>query len=231
MNIAVNKQFSAVRSSAVRLTTAAAAVIAIVTAAGCSDATDSAADVSTADVSTAPSVAISTDPVSEIATSSATGPVTAIETSTTTSTETVVTTVDDAAPCQSAGASVIAGGAISQIPPPVPGALWVSEESNFDGCADFTYVALATEGGTVSSPHQLLFFHRDEFLGTGTACNLPYQQITGATDDQVDVSYRYIVGDEANADPQGQVSVSYRWTGSGVEMIGELPAAMTGGRC
>jgi hypothetical protein len=226
MNIAVNKQFSAVRSSAVRWTTAAAAVIAIVAAAGCSDATDSAAD-----VSTAPSVAISTDPVSEIATSSATGPVTAIETSTTTPIETVVTTVDDAAPCQSAGASVIAGGAISQIPPPLPGALWVSEESNFDGCADFTYVALATEGGTVSSPHQLLFFHRDEFLGTGTACNLPYQQITGATDDQVDVTYHYIVGDEPNADPQGEVSVSYRWDGVGVDMIGELPAAVTDGRC
>lgn len=121
--------------------------------------------------------------------------------------------------------------AISQIAPPMPGAVWVEGESNVNTCATLTYVTLDTEGATVSSPYQLLLFHGGEFLGTGTACNLSYQTVAATADDRIDVRYRYIVGDEANADPQGEVYVSYRWNGSGVDMLGDLPEAVTRGEC
>ncbi|WP_168176516.1 LppP/LprE family lipoprotein [Williamsia sp. 1135] len=121
--------------------------------------------------------------------------------------------------------------AIAQIAPPMPGVGWVEGESNVNTCASLTYVTLDTEGGTVSSPYQLLLFHDGEFLGTGTSCNLSYQTVAATTDDRIDVRYRYLVGDEANADPQGEAYVSYHWNGSGVDMLGELPEAVTRGDC
>lgn len=133
--------------------------------------------------------------------------------------------------CQVGGNSVVIDSAIAQIAPPMAGVSWVPTESNFNSCSDFVYVQLETEGGTASSPYQLLLFHDGRFLGTGTSCNLGYQTVTGSDDDQVDVTYRYIVADEPNAAPQGEASVTYRWNGSGVEMIGELPGALTHGEC
>jgi hypothetical protein len=121
--------------------------------------------------------------------------------------------------------------AIAQIPPPLPGVGWVAGDNNVDSCSTLTYVELDTAGATVSSPDQLLLFHAGEFLGTGIRCNASWQTVTGTSDVQIDVRYRYLVGDEPNADPQGEVDVAYRWNGSGVDMIGELPEAVTQGEC
>ncbi|PZU03160.1 MAG: hypothetical protein DI630_05300 [Gordonia sp. (in: high G+C Gram-positive bacteria)] len=135
------------------------------------------------------------------------------------------------APCGSQVDSTMIDDAIAQIAPPMPGVNWVRGESNAGTCSLLTFVALHTQGGTGSSPNQLLLFRGGDFLGTGTTCNLSYQMITGAADDQIDVRYRYIVADEPNAAPQGEVNVAYRWNGSGIDMIGELPDAVTDGKC
>ncbi|MBA4022155.1 MAG: LppP/LprE family lipoprotein [Gordonia sp.] len=127
--------------------------------------------------------------------------------------------------------TVTIDSAIAQIAPPMPGVGWVEGDSNVNTCASLTYVTLDTAGGTVSSPYQLLLFHDGEFLGTGTSCNLSYQTVAATADDRIDVRYRYLVGDEPNADPQGEVYVSYRWNGSGVDMLGDLPEAVTRGEC
>lgn len=134
-------------------------------------------------------------------------------------------------PCGSQVDATMIDDAITQIAPPMPGVNWVRGESNAGTCSLLVFVALHTQGGTGSSPNQLLLFRGGEFLGTGTACNLSYQMITGAADDQIDVRYRYIVADEPNAAPQGEVNVAYRWNGSGIDMIGELPEEITDGEC
>ena len=121
--------------------------------------------------------------------------------------------------------------AVAAIPPPMSGVSWQAAESTLDGCSDLSYVVLETEGATVSSPWQLLLFHRGEFQGTGTRCNLGYQTVTGSGGDHVDVTYRYLVGEEPNAAPQGSVDITYRWNGSGVEMVGALPEEVTRGQC
>ncbi|MGK9272636.1 LppP/LprE family lipoprotein [Williamsia muralis] len=135
------------------------------------------------------------------------------------------------APCGSQVDTTTIDDAIAQIAPPMPGVNWVKGESNAGTCSLLVFVALHTQGGTGSSPNQLLLFRNGDFLGTGTACNLSYQMITGAADDQIDVRYSYIVADEPNAAPQGEVNVAYRWNGSGIDMIGELPEAATEGKC
>ncbi|MCK0519078.1 LppP/LprE family lipoprotein [Williamsia sp. DF01-3] len=139
--------------------------------------------------------------------------------------------VGEEAPCGSQVDATTIDDAIAQIAPPMPGVNWVRGETNAGTCSLLIFVALHTEGGTGSSPNQLLLFRGGEFLGTGTACNLSYQMITGASDDQIDVRYRYIVADEPNATPQGEVNVAYRWNGSGIDMVGELPEAVTDGEC
>ncbi|PXW30199.1 UNVERIFIED_CONTAM: LppP/LprE lipoprotein [Williamsia faeni] len=226
MKNSVNKHFSGAWSS---LLVAASAAGILISVAGCSDTPENTATTSRTATPTSASTASATpaDAVTDISTTTET----AVATETVTAPPTVDTAWDGTAPCVRSGASAIVGNAITEIPTPVPGGQWVPGDSNFDSCDDFTYVTLDTLGGTVSSPQQLMFFHYHEFLGTGTACNLPYQQVTGTDDNQVHVTYRYIVGDEANASPQGLVSVTYRWNGSGVDMIGELPPAVTGGRC
>ena len=135
------------------------------------------------------------------------------------------------APCESQVDATMIDDAIAQIAPPMPGVNWVRGESNAGTCSLLVFVALHTQGGTGSSPNQLLLFRGGEFLGTGTACNLSYQMITGAADDRIDVRYRYIVADEPNAAPQGEVNVAYRWNESGIDMIGELPEEITDGEC
>ncbi|ORM37700.1 hypothetical protein BFL43_03280 [Williamsia sp. 1135] len=164
-------------------------------------------------------------------------------TTTLTETDVVATTITSPPPTTNSPAAsplssatcdvdtVTIDSAIAQIAPPMPGVGWVEGESNVNTCASLTYVTLDTEGGTVSSPYQLLLFHDGEFLGTGTSCNLSYQTVAATTDDRIDVRYRYLVGDEANADPQGEAYVSYHWNGSGVDMLGELPEAVTRGDC
>lgn len=122
-------------------------------------------------------------------------------------------------------------GAISQIAPPYPGGNWVPGNGNLNGCSDLSYVELETAGGTVSSPNQLLLFHQGYFQGTGVACNLGYQTVTSSGDWYVNVEYKYFLADEPNADPQGRAYTTFRWNGSGVEMIGELPEAVTHGQC
>ncbi|MFW0787690.1 LppP/LprE family lipoprotein [Gordonia sp. CPCC 206044] len=136
--------------------------------------------------------------------------------------------------CSTDGQSAI-GAAASQIPPPLaanPRVPWVYDgATNFNTCNDLSYATLGTEGATASSPMQLLLFHQGSFVGTAVKCNLAYQTVTGATADSVDVNYRYLNPGDISANPTGTVDVSFTWTGSGVQMNGDLPAALTRGQC
>lgn len=132
------------------------------------------------------------------------------------------------------GASATVSNAISRIAPPLPNnpaAGWQPGPSNLDGCRDLSYVALDTQGATASSPNQLLLFHKGQFLGTGTKCNLAYQRVTDADDTNVHVTYRYLIGDDISAHPSGRFDVTYRWTGSGVQMIGSIPPEVARDEC
>lgn len=89
-------------------------------------------------------------------------------------------------------------------------------------CGTLGYAELATEGGTGSSPSQLLLYNEGRFLGTGIACN-SLGQVTDSTDDSVSVQYRWPVGDDSNANMRGRATVTFHWNGSSVDMLGDLP--------
>ena len=196
--------------------TALTALAAVALVAGCAD--------STTDSSVPATTTLTETQTADPATTSVPAPPTAMDVPASES-------MAEEAPCGSQVDPTVIDDAIAQIAPPMPGAGWERGESNAGTCSSLIFVALHTQGGTGSSPNQLLLFRGGEFLGTGTACNLSYQMVTGASDDQIDVRYRYIVADEPNAAPQGEVNVAYRWNGSGIDMIGELPEAITEGEC
>ncbi len=149
--------------------------------------------------------------------------------------ESVATTTSMHADCSvPGGVSATVTNAISRIAPPLasnPSAGWQPGTSNLDGCRDLSYVVLDTSGATASSPNQLLLFHKGAFLGTGTRCNLAYQRVTGADDANVHVTYQYLMGDDISAAPSGRFDVTYHWTGSQVQMIGTIPAAVSREEC
>lgn len=89
-------------------------------------------------------------------------------------------------------------------------------------CGTLGYAELATAGGTGSSPTQLLLYNEGRFLGTGIKCN-SLGQVTDSTDDSVSVQYRWPIGDDSNSNMRGRATVTFRWNGSSVDMLGDLP--------
>lgn len=109
----------------------------------------------------------------------------------------------------------------TKIAPPFPDRGWtVWQTGNL--CGSLGYAELATEGGTGSSPTQLLLYNNGQFLGTGITCNA-LGQVRGSTADSVTVGYRWPIGDDSNSNMRGRATVTYQWNGSSVDMIGDLP--------
>ena len=136
--------------------------------------------------------------------------------------------------CSTDGAAAIEAAA-DRIAPPLsyrPDVPWRFDgRTNYNTCNDLSYATLATEGGTGSSPWQLLLFHRGDFVGTGIKCNASFQSVTGASPRTVDVTYRYLKEGEASAAPSGIARVSFVWNGDRVVMNGTLPYEVTYGKC
>lgn len=109
------------------------------------------------------------------------------------------------------------------VPAPMPGATWTvnADESNYDPAKELSFVVLETEGGTGSSPKQLMLFHFGEYLGTGTVHNVGYQRIVDAGDNYVSVAYG--TPGASNADVIWHEPVVYEWVGDHVDMHGSIP--------
>jgi LppP/LprE lipoprotein len=98
--------------------------------------------------------------------------------------------------------------------------------SNFDRCAALSYGRLDLEGGTGSSPVQLMLFHSGVFVGTATDCAFGFTSVDSFSGDSITVTYRWPREGDTNAAPSGQATVTYRWSGESVVMEGELPAEL-----
>lgn len=121
--------------------------------------------------------------------------------------------------------------AIAQVPLPNPDWPWDTgyRYGNYDRCAALSGVTLIIEGATASSPMQVLLFSYGRYLGTGTSEPYGMAEIDTAasTRDTVVVRYRYLrPWDSGTAGTSGQATVRYRWDGTAVTMLDQLPADM-----
>ncbi|MGU3434920.1 LppP/LprE family lipoprotein [Actinomycetes bacterium M1A6_2h] len=98
-----------------------------------------------------------------------------------------------------------------------------------DPCATLSRATASIDSATVSSPETVLFFHENTYLGTATLESYAFTSIVSQMDDTVTVDYKWRNADDANAFPTGgPAQVQYRWTGSSVDMLDDLPAGVTG---
>lgn len=101
-----------------------------------------------------------------------------------------------------------------------------AELSTFTDCRDLSYVVVAPEGATGSSPHHILLFHKESYLGTATLEAYGFEpQIEAVDDGKLAVTYSYIEGDEPNADPQGRAEATFTWDEAAGEVVmtGDVP--------
>lgn len=87
-------------------------------------------------------------------------------------------------------------------------------------------MVVAPEDATVSSPHHILLFHKDAYVGTATYDAYAFEpQIEAVDDGTVSVTYPYVEDDEPNADPQGAAEATFSWDNEAerVVMTGDAP--------
>ncbi|MDJ0392592.1 LppP/LprE family lipoprotein [Rhodococcus sp. G-MC3] len=131
------------------------------------------------------------------------------------------------AQCISMGSPVVTN-ALATIPAYFDGTPWVAYDMG-DPCALFTWVSATAPMATSSTPDHHLFFADGVYLGTATLEPYSFSSVSGQTADTITIGYRWLVGDEAFADPQGgPASIRYEWDGSTVTMRDTLPTEVTG---
>lgn len=98
--------------------------------------------------------------------------------------------------------------------------------SEFDPCADLSWLIIAIEGATASSPHHIMLFHKGEYLGTATA--EPYgffPTIERVNDAEIAVTYHWAREGETTAGRTGETHAGFRWDEGQQKVImsGDVP--------
>jgi hypothetical protein len=126
------------------------------------------------------------------------------------------------------GADAVARWA-GDVPPNSGGYPWAPESAETDGydpCADLSWIILPIEGGTASSPYQIMLFHNGSYLGTATSDAYGfYPDISRVDDATVSVTWHWPKDGESNAGRSGESTAQFTWDEStqSVQMNGEVP--------
>lgn len=102
-------------------------------------------------------------------------------------------------------------GALGTVAPPFPDRSW--QVTAMGGSVDCTlnWVRLGTEGGTGSSPVQILLFDHTKFAGTTTKKVQAFTSVIGThAPGQITVRFRWLNPDDATAFPTGQADVRFQ---------------------
>ena len=102
------------------------------------------------------------------------------------------------------------------------------ELEDYDPCAALSAIVMSIEGGTSSSPYQIMLFNRGEYLGVTTkeahAFHPTVERIDDAT---LSVTWHYPVNNEVNAMRSGESTATFTWVEAlqKVQMAGNEPPA------
>ncbi|MEU8901096.1 LppP/LprE family lipoprotein [Nocardia sp. NPDC048505] len=107
---------------------------------------------------------------------------------------------------------------------------WVASQASTDQpgkCGELLWVR-AVGGNSAAAPVHVLFFGDGEWLGTATSDPYAFTSVVGASGNAVTVQYKWLVGDEPFAAPQGgPATITYTWNGSKLTMSQPLPPEVT----
>ncbi|WP_344998204.1 LppP/LprE family lipoprotein, partial [Tsukamurella soli] len=115
--------------------------------------------------------------------------------------------------------------AVATLPRAFPDAPWrVTAQGSTVGCA-LDWVQVSPQGATGSSPTRILFFDHDRYVGPATPKATAFTSVVGVGRGEVTVRYRWIVGNEPDADPHGLAYVRFALTPQhGVRALDPIPA-------
>lgn len=100
-------------------------------------------------------------------------------------------------------------------------------DSNYDPCAELSWAVVGIQGGTASSPYQIMLFHRGEYLGTATKHAYGFApKVERVSDGEIAVTYRWPKDGESNAEASNTATAHFAWDKekNSVVMSGNLPA-------
>lgn len=213
----------------VRAGIATAAVLALAT--GCSDEGDAGTTAANAVKSAqAQAPATAAPPVSEPAGSDAAPAADAPDSGTTPVLDTQPPSPEpgnDAAgnPCLDTSSDLVQNVIARMGPPPGSDYYAIGEHTTATtpNCPALMWAFAETPRGTGSSPENIMFFHDGRFVRMATPSPSAFTSIVSSSDDSLTVHYSWIVGDEPNASPQGNVDVTFLWDGSNMVTDREIP--------
>ena len=99
--------------------------------------------------------------------------------------------------------------AISTLPRAVPGSGWTEAARGHTRNCRLYWVQVQPSTATAASPAQLLFFDHHIPLGTPTPNPKPHTTVLSASDDAVQVQYRWQVAGDSACCPTGRGTVQY----------------------
>ncbi|WP_235933428.1 LppP/LprE family lipoprotein [Corynebacterium qintianiae] len=100
--------------------------------------------------------------------------------------------------------------------------------AGYDPCANLSWAVVTIEGGTASSPYQIMLFHKGDYLGTATLDSFGFAPgVTQVDDSTIDVVFRHPEPGDTNADPKGRNYATFTWSDAEhrVIMTGDAPAS------
>lgn len=135
---------------------------------------------------------------------------------------------DTSAPCEDVDGGDLVEAATADLPLPegFEDEEWANVEADMDACAQLSYAVVTIEGGTGSSPYQIMLFNGTKYVGTATEKAYAFApEIERVDDDTIDVEYSYLEDGDANASPSGTAEASFSWDWETDELLfsGELP--------
>ncbi|WP_010119636.1 LppP/LprE family lipoprotein [Corynebacterium nuruki] len=136
---------------------------------------------------------------------------------------------DPADPCSGLDAAQAAARWAGDVPPNAEGYPWATgsvETDGYDACAALSWMILPIQGGTASSPYQIMLFHNGRYIGTATSEAYGFHPTVQRTDaNQIQVTWHWPRKGESNAGASGTSTATFTWndaTGQ-VDMTGDVP--------
>lgn len=120
---------------------------------------------------------------------------------------------------------------VDQVPPAIEGSdfVWDPEQADpntYDPCAPLSWIVLPIEGGTASSPYQIMLFHSGDYIGTTAEKAYGFwPEVIRLDTSSIEVTYSYPQGGDSNANPSGSAVATFTWNDEtqSVDLEGELP--------
>ncbi|MFT3660393.1 MAG: LppP/LprE family lipoprotein [Gordonia sp. (in: high G+C Gram-positive bacteria)] len=98
---------------------------------------------------------------------------------------------------------------------------------NYDQCLPLSAIVLPIEGGTASSPYQVMLFHHGEYIGTATERAHGFAPEVARVDDTtIAVTWTWPRAGESSAGATGKSRAQFRWDDASGEVVmtGEEPS-------